>query len=259
MIGLISDGQEIHLGEESGLVQWNTAISQMNRPWVIYCPNQISSLFTSANSVSIDDYLNLNTSLRSHIAEYVQTWVKQLLDGKLSTANLTASKIYSQSFDMYFTRDLATARSYVNLRYAGQIDSHYGFLASSKARNLESFGIHNSFQWTKNLREGPWYNDPPSSKTSCCQLNEVATEFSCQGLELDFPIISWGDDLIWSGNHWSSPPPRPRNQARDPHQLRINSYRVLLTRGRDGFIVFVPPTSTMNSTYQALKILVSGS
>jgi DUF2075 family protein len=67
----------------------------------------------------------------------------------------------------------------------------------------------------------------------------VATEFACQGLELDFPIVGWDTDLLWTGNAWVSP--SGRSKARDPHQLRLNSYRVLLTRGRDGVAIFVPP------------------
>lgn len=59
-------------------------------------------------------------------------------------------------------------------------------------------------------------------------------------MELDYPIVCWGQDLIWDGRAWRSPVPR-RTKARDPHQLRLNSYRVLLTRGRDGVCVFVPP------------------
>jgi len=71
------------------------------------------------------------------------------------------------------------------------------------------------------------------------------------GLELDFPIVCWGNDFTWDGA-WKSPPAK-RSKAKDPHQLRVNSYRVLLTRGRDGFIVFVPNEIGMRSTYEALK------
>ncbi|GHO78439.1 hypothetical protein KSD_62100 [Ktedonobacter sp. SOSP1-85] len=80
-------------------------------------------------------------------------------------------------------------------RYQGQEEKRYGLLASSKAKNLSAYGIHNDYNYTKNLREGPWYNDSPNSNFSCCQLHDVATEFACQGLELDFPIIGWGSDL----------------------------------------------------------------
>jgi DUF2075 family protein len=120
------------------------------------------------------------------------------------------------------------------------------------------------------MREGPWYNDPPSSFNSCCALRDVATEFSCQGLELDFPIVCWGNDFLWIDNQWKSPYSKNsdgvllqsviakkaktnRSKAKDPHQLRVNSYRVLLTRGRDGFIIFVPNEIGMRSTFEALK------
>jgi DUF2075 family protein len=86
----------------------------------------------------------------------------------------------------------------------------------------------------------------------CRALHDVATEFACQGLELDFPIVAWGNDLTWNGSQWTSPP-QPRSQAYDPHQLRLNSYRVLLGRGRTGFVVFVPPMAQMDETYQALE------
>jgi DUF2075 family protein len=125
-------------------------------------------------------------------------------------------------------------------------------LASSKAKNLSRFGVNNEYNFTKNFREGPWYNDEPSSPRSCCQLHDVATEFACQGLELDFPIVSWGDDLWWTGKTWLSKP-APRSAARDPHLLRLNSYRVLLSRGRDGFVIFVPNEVPMTRTYDALR------
>lgn len=86
---------------------------------------------------------------------------------------------------------------------------------------------------------------------SCCQLHEVATEFACQGLELNFPIVCWGDDLLWDADRWMSLS-QPRSKARDPHQLRLNSYRVLLTRGRDGMVLFVPREPALGATYRAL-------
>ena len=64
------------------------------------------------------------------------------------------------------------------------------------------------------------------------------TEFQCQGLELDMPLICWGDDLGWDGG-WTAF--RRTKAAQDSRQLRINSYRVLLSRGRDGIIVYLPP------------------
>ncbi len=250
MVALIGEGQEIHLGEESGLPQWNDAIAVMKKPWVVHCSDKIAPYFTAAKKLEESNVLDLSVTLRSHLAEDVAQWIKVLLDGDLMAARALAERVTSQGFDVYITQDINVATNYVKERYQGQEDKRYGLLASSKAKNLPAWGIHNEYNYTKNMREGPWYNDPPSSFNSCCALRDVATEFSCQGLELDFPIVCWGNDFTWDGK-WKSPPAR-RSKAKDPHQLRVNSYRVLLTRGRDGFIVFVPNEIGMRSTYEAL-------
>ena len=69
---------------------------------------------------------------------------------------------------------------------------------------------------------------------------------------LFFALGNWEDDLRWDGNRWHSIP-QPRSRAKDPHQLRINRYRVLLTRGRDGFLVYIPAEMNMDLTFNALK------
>lgn len=250
MVALIGEGQEIHLGEESGLPQWNDALSTMQKSCIVHCPAKIADAFPAAKKLVTNNVLDLSISLRSHLAEDVAQWVTALLEGDLVNAKVLAERVISQGFDVYVTQDINVATNYVKERYHGQEDKRYGLLASSKAKNLPRWGIHNEFNYTKNMREGPWYNDPPSSFSSCCALRDVATEFSCQGLELDFPIICWGDDFIWAGE-WKSPPAK-RSKARDPHRLRVNSYRVLLTRGRDGFFIYVPQELEMRTTYEAL-------
>jgi hypothetical protein len=251
MVGLIGQGQEIHIGEEAGLKQWNDALTSMSGKWVVHCPTALAGMFTAAARVEPDNTLSLTTSLRSHIAEDVQTWIVQLLEGNLRTASGTAARMTAQGFQLYLTNDLKYAADYVRQRYESQTEKRYGLLASSKAKNLPKYGVQNGFTFTRRLREGPWFNDSPDSRFSCCALHDVATEFQCQGLELDFPIVCWGDDLLWSGAAWTSHP-SPRSAAKNPHQLRLNSYRVLLSRGRDGLVVFVPPEAEMASTYSAL-------
>jgi DUF2075 family protein len=250
VVGLIGEGQEIHLGEEAGLVQWNEAIASLPGNWIVHCPERVAGVFSAAE-VHMNETLDLTVSLRSHLAEDVQSWIRYLLSGELETARTTANSIREQGFDTYITRDLDVASNYVRERYRGQEDKRYGLLASSKAKNVSSWGVNNSWAYTKNTRIGPWYNDPPDSRFSSCQLHDVVTEFSCQGLELDFPIIAWGDDLRWKDHRWQSPP-QLRSKAHDPHQLRVNSYRVLLSRGRDGFVVFIPPDPLEDATASAL-------
>ena len=251
MIGLIGEGQEIHIGEESGLPQWNAALGKMKNGWVVHCAGKVKDIFKLARDVQVTETLNLTISLRTHLALHLQEWVALLLEGKIAQAGQTAPKIQAEGFQIYQTSQLEHAKQYVKTRYRGEIDKRYGLLASSKARNLAPYGVQNGYQFTKNMREGPWYNDAPDSRFSCCQLNDVATEFACQGLELDFPIVCWGDDLVWDTYKWVSPP-APRSSARNPHLLRLNSYRVLLTRGRDGILLFVPPTDQMRKTRQIL-------
>jgi DUF2075 family protein len=86
-------------------------------------------------------------------------------------------------------------------------------------------------------------------------LCDCVTEFGAQGLELDAVLLAWGSDLQLRGGRWSNHRARPyRREAhiRDARQLRLNAYRVLLTRGRDGTVVFVPPLGEMDETYSYL-------
>lgn len=250
IVGLVGEGQEIHLGEESGLGQWDDAISKSSEEWIVHCPGRLSQLFGNASSVVDENVLDLTESLRSHVAEDVPQWIATLFEGRLDESRMLMEKITDQGFDSYLTRSMDAASSYLRQRYDGQSTMRFGLLASSKARNLDKYNVKNEFQYSRRVHIGPWFNDPPDSVDSCCQLREVATEFACQGLELDFPLICWGDDLWWDDG-WKTKAVR-RAKSRDPHQLRLNSYRVLLSRGRDGFIVWVPPEVALDSTYNGL-------
>jgi hypothetical protein len=252
IIGLIGEGQEIHVGEEAGLALWNAAVAGSDVPWHVHCPSRLANRFPGAASVEASGALDLDVSLRSHVAEDVQDWVKSLLAGRLDEASEHAAKARASGFRMYVSRVKEDVVAYAQQRYEDASDKRFGWLASSKATNLAGHGIQNSYAFTRRFREGSWFNDPPESVNSCCQLNEIATEFQCQGLELDLPLVAWGNDLTWEGNKWGSKP-SPRSKAKDPHQLRLNSYRVLLSRGRDGVVVFVPPDAALDGTYEALR------
>ena len=98
-----------------------------------------------------------------------------------------------------------------------------------------------------------WFNAPATDPQSCCALEEVVTEFGCQGLELDLPVVCWGNDHMWVSGAWQLSPTRRRDPVNDPVALLRNSYRVLLTRGRDGLVVFVPPDLELNETFEILQ------
>ena len=254
MLGLIGEGQEIHLGEESGLGQWNDALGVVDCNWRVTCPSRLQETFTNATKVGVTDTLDLTISLRTHTAEQSHAWVAHLLEGRLNEAAETANQLRQSDYALYFTRDMRSARRYAKERYGKAEDRRFGLVASSRASDLSRYGFRNSFQETKNVKLGPWYNSSPSDIESCCQLTSVVTEFSCQGLELDLGIVGWGNDLVWRDGSWFSKPAGRSSSAKNPHQLRINSYRVLLTRGRDGLVIFLPPTDNYDPTADALRL-----
>lgn len=152
------------------------------------------------------------------------------------------------------TRDLEAARPHLRDRYADVRFPSYGLVGSSKDKWLPSFGVDYTFQTTKQLRVGPWYNADPSDPQSCCRSQTVATEFSSQGLKLDCALLAWGSDLLWTGQEWSIEfAGKNRPPLKDPLTVRKNVYRVLLTRSRDGTVFFVPPEPRLDATFERLR------
>lgn len=112
--------------------------------------------------------------------------------------------------------------------------------------------MDNSFQGALGMfYVGKWFNEEAHHPKSCCALDKVATEFSCQGLEIDMPLIGWDSDMLWDGTKWAKFKAAESDDS-DANTYRKNSYRVLLTRGRDGFVIFVPPVAAMDSVYEVL-------
>jgi len=258
LVGLVGEGQEIHAGEEAGIAQWNDAVqpSAGRQTWEVHCSERLKSEFSNV-TVKTYKHLDLTISLRSHRADSLHEWVVALLAGQISEAARLANKIQSQMFPMYLTRNLDDAKQYLEDRYEGASQARYGIIASSKSyKLLEKYGIHSDFMATKNVRISKWFNEPKGHPRSCCELKEVVTEFGCQGLELDFPLIAWSDDMKWQSKSWQFTKFRAKYKLEDPEQIRRNAYRVLLTRGRDGFVIFVPPEASMDETEHTL--LASG-
>lgn len=233
---LVGEGQEIYKGENSGIQQWNTAIDKGIRDWEVVYPSKLKSIFDKQAIVSGIDYnvFDLTVSLRSHLAGDVSSFVNNIIDGRIDDAAALADSIYSAGYSMYYTRNLDMAKEYCRDRYEGAKNKRYGMMASSnKNTGLRKYGIAAMFK----PDVAGWFNADPSSSKSSCALTVAISEFDCQGLEIDMPIIGWGQDLKWRDSKW-----KPNEvEGSDEYDYRINSYRVLLTRGRDGFIIFVPP------------------
>ena len=248
IVGLIGDGQEIYLGEESGLSLWSEAIQNSNKKWNVHCPIKFSSFFENF-TIEENEKFNLTTSLRTHQALALQSWVGALLDNNIEELEKKSNVLKKEEYPIYITRDLESAKKYLIEKYKGEEDKTYGIIASSKSKILPKYGVMNDFNSTKTFTPAEYYVEKGSA-AYCTKMNTVVTEFACQGLELDMPIVAWDTDFTyntkWNDNF-------PNNKAKNSLELRKNSYRVLLTRGRDGMILFIPNDHKLNMTFDFLK------
>lgn len=261
VVGLIGSGQEIHVGEEGGIGQWRTAVERSGSPddWVVHVGPDLAPAFDGHPRTRVDDRLHLTAELRFHLATDVHRFVGRLLGAPLDPALPAVAKGLDRAgYHLRVTRDLDEAKAYLRQRYADEPDKRFGMVASSRDRDLIRFGIPNDWKSTKVVKNGPWYveGDDDELGRSCRALRTCVTEFGCQGLELDAALLAWGTDLVlepsgeWS-NRRAARYQRP-DAIHDAHQLRLNAYRVLLTRGRDSTVVFVPPLPILDRTYAAL-------
>ena len=254
LLVLVGEGQEIHNGENSGIVQWDTAISKSDTDWEIICPDKLIDVFQGKTIIENENRsaLNLSMSLRTHLAGDVSKFANALVEGDIATAKGLSGGIIEQGFGMYVTRDLNHAKRYLKERYRNEPTKRFGMIASSKGRLLRQWGMDNSFQGALGIfYVGKWFNAEPDHPKSCCALDTVATEFSCQGLEIDMPLIGWDNDMLWDGTQWAKFK-KAEAEDSDVNTYRKNSYRVLLTRGRDGFVIYVPPVEEMDPVYNVL-------
>lgn len=249
VVALMGEGQEIHAGEESGIKNWVDAVLGASS-WKVLGPSHLKDPFDRASiPYQTEDLFDLTVSLRSRKAGQIANWTEALLDGRLAEAGSLASELASIGYPIRISRNLDHIRRYLKERFDGVEAKRTGLIASSKFRKLGEYGVvlppQNFFYY------GQWYEDPPTKPRSGSRLELAISEFGCQGLELDLPVLCWGPDLRWDGMKWVSHLGKPR-LVKNPHQLRLNAYRVLLTRGRDGMLVFIPPLVEMDSTFLAL-------
>jgi len=258
LVALVGTGQAIHLGEERGLPLWREAVAGLERrqEWTIHCaPQNADQLRTAGVQVIEDAVLDLTQELRFHLSRDVDRLVDGLLIGAPALElKPTVDGLWAGGHRFLLTRKLDLAKGYLRERYADNPAARYGLLASAKDKRLVAHGVDNAWGAQRQMKVGQWYNAPRDAERSCCQLKQVATEFSSQGLELDCALLAWGSDYIRTDGQWSD---RLSAGYRDPVvdrlALRRNVYRVLLTRGRDGTVTFVPEAAEFDETFQYLK------
>ncbi len=264
VVGLIGSGQEIHIGEEAGLVQWRSAIERSTEAgrWDIYVPSnpEISSIFGGMNHIETSPTLELSTTIRFHLATRLHEFVECVLSGKTEVAQSISHELEANGFHLRLTHNLESAQDYLRHRYDRDPEARFGMIASSKDKDLVKFGIPKGFKSPGEVgpgKYGKWYSEALATTGSCTRLESVATEFGAQGLELDGVLLAWGTDLIRQDGLWVNTYAsgyRDKHRIQDAKALRINAYRVLLTRGRDCCVVFTPPVhERMRETYRYLR------
>ena len=255
---LVGGGQEINTGE-AGIGAWLDAIRLAFPAWDVHISPHLSDSEFAADAavtslasqtgrrsvVQFNDALHLSTSMRSFRAERVSGFVKALLDGEYDASQDLLAQ-FGQRYPVVVTRSLRDARKWVHQRRRGT--ERAGLLASSSAQRLKPHAV----DVRVNINPVHWFLGPPNDTRSSQYLEDAATEFQIQGLELDWAIVAWDADLRrdmdgWSyhnfrGAQWTSVKKLERQQY-----LR-NAYRVLLTRARQGMVIFVPPGRNRDKT-----------
>jgi len=247
IVALVGGGQEINTGE-AGLRQWGRALDDRFRHWKVLISPQLACGSTAADGdtlfetlpVGIDvaenPTLHLAVSLRSYRAQAVSEFVSHLLSAQVAEARTVLASC--KDFPMALTRDLGTAREWLRRRQRGS--RRTGLIASSGGRRLRAHGLDVRTE----LDVANWFLNPASDVRSSFYLETPATEFGIQGLELDWTGLCWDIDLVPDGGAWHVRAFKGTNwqTVRDStrRQYVLNKYRVLLTRAREGMIIWVP-------------------
>ncbi len=254
IICLVGGGQEINIGE-AGIDAWLDAVNSKFPHWHMYISSRlVDSEYAAGKALEaicqrpdahLDDSLHLAVSMRSFRAENVSFFVKALLDCKKEDAREAFAQL-SARYPIVVSRDLNLAKQWIRTRARGT--ERFGLIASSKAQRLKPHAI----DIRVDVDPVHWFLNEREDTRSSYYLEDAATEFQVQGLELDWACVTWDGDLRFTGSGWSFHDFRGTSwnnilNLENREYLR-NAYRVLLTRARQGMVVFVPSGESTDPT-----------
>ena len=261
IVCLVGGGQEIHDGE-AGISEWFNALNTYFPDWKVFCSDRMTDSEYVGDS-SVDELLSnvelhkrselhLSVSMRSFRSELVSAFAKAVIDVDVDEARRLYAQITEQNADgsmkypILLTRDLAKAKQWVKDVSLGT--ERYGIVASSGAKRLRADGVI----VPKDIEVEKWFLNGKDDVNSSYFMEVAVSEFKIQGLEIDYAVVAWEGDFrfvngeftynSFSGSSWSKV-----NKKIDQDYLK-NSYRVLLTRSRQGFIIYVPKGSDEDAT-----------
>ena len=268
VVCLIGGGQEINKGE-AGISEWIVALQTRFTDWSVYYSAQIEQQAVYLNNEAQKAWLreqaheeaelHLSVSVRSFRSEAVAQFVESVLGDHALQAQALYSQIEAAGFLIRVTRDLNVAKQW--LRQQARGSERYGLIASSGGRRLRPEGID-----VKNKIDPVyWFLNPQDDVRSAYYLEDVATEFDVQGLEIDYACVGWDINLYyqqgWQGQFFTG---SSWKNIADPWKQKylFNAYRVLLTRARQGMVIYVPdvdgsdhtrPKHFYDATYEFLR------
>lgn len=254
VIALIGGGQEINDGE-AGLNGWFSALEKHYLDWHIYYSEKLKQKEYAGGNVELnllentksysEQSLHLATSMRSFRADKLSHFVHYLIHNQPSQA-LSIYQEISAHYPNFVTRDLSKAKAWVKAQKRG-LES-CGLIASAGAKRLKAEGIfvNNEIDATH------WFLNSQDDVRSCHFLEDAGTEFVVQGLELDWCLIAWDADYRYKNNvfeHWNFKGSKWMHVHNEAQQRYLeNSYRVLLTRARQGMVIYVPQGNSQDLT-----------
>ena len=256
IVCLVGGGQEINSGE-GGIGLWIQALNETFPEWQVYISNNltdkeyaegnVAELLANNAHVHTCPNLHLAVSQRSFRAETLSLFVHQLLDMDVAAVRQTYAQI-SDRYPIVLTRDLVKAKEWLRKKARGS--ERYGMLVSSKAFRLKPLAIDIRSQ----ADIVPWFLNPITDIRSSLFLEDVATEFDIQGLELDWTCLVWDGDFRYDPKskrwqHFNFRSDRWQNiNQEEGRAYQLNAYRVLLTRARQGMVICVPEGNSVDET-----------
>lgn len=254
IVCLVGGGQEINTGE-AGIGEWVEAVQRAFCDWHLYISPALTDSEYGAGklleaiknraNVHLQQELHLGVSMRSFRAEKVSAFVKMVLDCEIARARDLLQE-FEGRYPIVLTRNLDLARQWLRDQASG--NERFGIVASSQAERLKPYAI----DVRTPVNPVKWFLDGKDDVRSSYYLEDVATEFHVQGLELDWVCVSWDGDFRYNEHGWQHLSFRGTkwqriNKASRKNYLK-NAYRVLLTRARQGMVIFVPEGSSTDPT-----------
>ena len=253
MICLVGGGQEINQGE-AGIIEWLKALRNHFPNWKIYVSSVIESdnyldgvpLASIAPSANIFDDLHLSVDMRSFRNKNVAEFAEALISNRPNRARDLYDKV-TENYPIYVTRDLNAAKEWVREKTKRPSD-RYGIVADSYGQRIRADGII----VPKDFDAVKWFLRGRDEIDSSYYMEIAASEFKIQGLEIDYAIVAWEGDYRYhngefhfyrfKGKDWQNV-----NSDMARRYLK-NGYRVLLTRARQGYVIYVPRGSEYDPT-----------